>query len=204
MGEFEEKFDEFVDEREKLKERIDQEKEEKKSMTKEDRAEEKEKKKKLNTPFVAYKVVKENAKDPEKVNEKFDNFVSNLEEFYSDESAEVDDENIFKKMVEDFNEEREEEKEEYVQKHNKDPAYDPEEDKNKMSEAEISGIPLEYVDIQFIEKFGKFIKGNSQRMQKYYHEVNEKLLKNIKVKETSFENVSKTVSLFNKMNIFNQ
>lgn len=106
-------------------------------------------------------------------------------------------------MVEDFKEEREEEAEEYREKHNKDPAYDPEEDKNKMTEAEISGVPLEFVDIQFIEKFSKFIKGNSQRMQKYYQKVNEKLLKNIKVKETSFENVSKTVQLFNKMNLFN-
>lgn len=116
-------------------------------MTKEDKEEEKEKKKKLNTAFVAYKVVKENAKDPEKVNEKFDNFVSNLEEFYTNEASDVSDENIFMKMVEDFKEEREEEVEEYREKHNKDPAYDPEEDKNKMSEAEISGIPLEYVDI---------------------------------------------------------
>lgn len=64
-------------------------------MSKEDKEEEKEKKKKLNTAFVTYKVVKDNAKEPEKVNEKFDNFVSNLEEIYTNESSEVTDENIF-------------------------------------------------------------------------------------------------------------
>lgn len=65
-------------------------------MSKEDKEEEKENKKKINTPFVAYKIVKENAKNPEIINEKFDLFVSNLEELYDNDAEELSDENIFK------------------------------------------------------------------------------------------------------------
>lgn len=102
MSDFESKFDDFVEEKDNLKTRQEQEKEDKKNLTKEDKEEEKEKKKKLSTPFVAYKIVKENAKNPEKINEKFELFTTNLSDLYTNEVSELTDDNIFKKMMTDF------------------------------------------------------------------------------------------------------
>lgn len=195
----------MIEQKETLKQRADEEKERKNALTKDDKEEEKANKKKLSTPFAAYKVVKETTKNPEEFNAKFDLFNENLGDAYTKTFDELSEENIFKRMMADYTEERDEEIEKYREKHdNKDPTYDPaDEEKNKINGAEISSVPFEYVDVQFIEKFAKFIKGNSQRMQKYYLEVNEEILKSIKVKETSFESVSKTIALLDKMYLFN-
>lgn len=131
-----------------MKTRTAEEKEAKANLSDEEKKEIKENKKKLNTPFVAFKPVKETTKNPEKLNEKFDLFVANLQESYTSQFEALPEDNLLKRIMADFVDERKEEIDEYKEKHNKDPAYDPEdEEKNRMSGAEISDFPFDFVDV---------------------------------------------------------
>ena len=66
--------------------------------------------------------------------------------------------------MEDFVEYRNEQIDKQREKTGKDPKYDPEEEKNKWTGAEITDLPFGYVDIEFIDGFSKFLKGNNQKM----------------------------------------
>ena len=116
---------------------------------KQKREEEKEEKEKFTSSFSAYREEPSSYKGEKNYNEKFEKFSDYFGELYT-ENETVGDDNLFKRMIVAFEEQRDEDNDKIMDKKGK-LSYDPEDDKNKNSAAEISDIPCDFVDMKFVD-----------------------------------------------------
>lgn len=107
-------------------------------------------------------------------------------------------------MVTAFEEQREEDMQKEIEKSKKGVAkYDPEDEKNKNTEAEIENLPCKFVDMKFVDQFKSFVTGKSKGIQPFYNEVNEEYLKKLNVKTFTLPKVEQAVDYFTKLERFN-